>query len=94
MYQLAVLTQHYVAKLVHTVTRVICLYCRRIPHRATLQHVPIFLLISIWDDLVSNREQILLSTGLQVVMCTSIWFCPEHTQEQNGKTVGYANIQF
>ena len=56
--------------------------------------MPIFLLISIWDDLVSNSEQILLSTGLQEVMCTSIGFSPEYTQEQNGKTVGYANIQF
>ena len=65
-----------------------------VEYHAVWSHVPIFLLINIWDDFVSNCEQILLSTGLQVVMCASRWFCPEYAQEQDRKTVGHANVPF
>lgn len=47
-----------------------------------MPHVPIFLLINVWDGFVSNCEQILLSTGLQAVVRASISFSPEYAQEQ------------
>lgn len=65
-----------------------------VEYHTVWSHVPIFLLINIWDDFVSNGEQILLSRGLQVVMCASRWFCPEYAQEQDRKTVGHANVPF
>lgn len=75
-------------------TWVICLRCCRMPHCVAVPHVPIFLLINIWDDFVSNCEQILLSTGLQAVVCASISFSPEYAQEQNRETAGHANVPF
>lgn len=63
-------------------TWVICLRCCRMPHCVAVPHVPIFLLINVWDGFVSNCEQILLSTGLQAVVRASISFSPEYAQEQ------------
>ena len=64
------------------------------PHCVAVPHVPIFLLINVWDGFVSNCEQILLSTGLQAVVRASISFSPEYAQEQQRETAGHANVPF
>ena len=62
MYQLAVLTQHYIAKLVHTLTWVICLYCCRIPrcvvtctHFSAHKHLGWFC-FQLWTNTALNRS--------------------------------------